>query len=70
MRSEGHVSAIRSLAHLLRQPDKEVFTCVALIIAVNMLIHFKCMYRIPGDCQKMWEGQKNKALKRTQGWLI
>lgn len=53
MRSEGRVSSFRSLAHLLRLPDKEVFTRVSLIATVNMLIpvffHFKRMYCIPMD---------------------
>lgn len=47
MRSEGHVSSVRSLAYLLRLPEREVFTHVPLIAAVNTLIrvcfHFKCV---------------------------
>lgn len=34
-RCEGRVSWSRSLAHLLRRPDKEVFTRVSLTAAVN-----------------------------------
>lgn len=66
---EGRVSWSRRLAHLLRRPDREVFTRVALIAAVNMPIPGSLSPHSNGltGKKKMWEGQQNAALKRTQG---
>lgn len=67
MRSEGRVSSFRSLAHLLRLPDKEVFTRVSLIATVNMLIRFfpfqAHVLHSNGLTKIMWEGQKKTTTK-------